>query len=115
MQRLALSMVFCALAGCTTAERGERCNPLEFSPNGIQGNCTEGLACVYPTGYSAPPPGPTTFGPMANLNCGVSYCCTVDKTGNITDKHPNCQPDPDSIAACMIDLGTALTDAGTDG
>jgi hypothetical protein len=73
-------------AGCGTNGRGERCNPLRATSD-----CDSGLTCVYPTG----------------TNCGVSYCCAVDAQGNITDKDPNCQPDPASAAVCGFDLSTA--------
>jgi hypothetical protein len=96
MRRLGLCVAFTLLAACS-ADEGERCNPLQFSDNGSQGNCSSGLACVYPT---AP-------------NCGVAYCCTVDSNGNITDKNPNCQPDPSLDSVCMIDLGGTPGDGGT--
>lgn len=87
--------LFASLAACDKGE-GERCNPLQYSDDGISGNCSQGLACVYPT---AP-------------NCGVAYCCALDTKGNVIDKNPNCQPDPDAIAACMLDFSVAPLDAG---
>lgn len=88
MYRIAISLVLLALAGCPEAQRGDRCNPLEYSGNGVQGDCASGLACVYPTAPS----------------CGVAYCCTTDAKGTITDNHPNCRPDPGAAAQCMVDL-----------
>jgi hypothetical protein len=84
-------MIFALLlvAGCQTPEAGERCNPLQFSNNGVQGDCDNGLACVYPTAPS----------------CGVAFCCAVDAKGNIVDKHTHCRPVPSLIATCMLDLG----------
>jgi hypothetical protein len=70
------------------ADEGERCNPSQYSDNGVQGDCADGLACVYPTA----------------ANCGVAYCCMIDPNGNITDKRPSCQPDPSLAAGCMLDL-----------
>jgi hypothetical protein len=90
MKRLLVSVLL-ALAACTNGD-GERCNPLRATTD-----CDPGLTCVYPTG------------PM----CGVAFCCTVDTQGNITDRHPNCQADPGSAAACMLDLGGAI-DSGAD-
>ena len=90
-----IGMLFLFAAGCATPDAGERCNPLAFSSNGIQGDCADGLACVYPTG-----PG-----------CGVAYCCKVGADG-VTDTHPGCQPDPTSAEECMLDLGTADGDGG---
>jgi hypothetical protein len=95
MRRIAFVLALVALAGCEQ-EAGSRCNPLEYSPNGIQGNCEEGLACVYPT---AP-------------NCGVAYCCKLDSNGNIVDTSPNCQPDPSLDSVCMLDLSPAPDDGG---
>jgi hypothetical protein len=95
MRRLALVLVLFAFAACEQ-EEGTRCNPLEYSPNGIQGNCEEGLACVYPTA-------PT---------CGVAYCCKVDSNGNILSTNPNCQPDPSLDSVCMLDLSPATDDGG---
>lgn len=90
MKRLLSIAALLALAGCGTNSDGERCNPLRATSD-----CDPGLSCVYPT---AP-------------NCGVSYCCTVDANGNVTDTNPNCQPDPGSAAACMLDM--SLLDTGT--
>ncbi len=92
--RLILGISLVLVAGCTQDE-GTRCNPLQYSDNGIQGNCADGLACVYPT---AP-------------NCGVAYCCKVDANGNIIDSDPNCQRDPSLTSVCMLDLSVAPTDA----
>src|SRR5262249_3821178 len=78
MRRLGIMLVLLAVAGCRTYGEGQRCNPVEYSSNGIQGDCDDGLACVYPTAPS----------------CGVAYCCKLDSKGNVTDKHANCQPDP---------------------
>jgi hypothetical protein len=94
MRRLGLCFVIVLLAGCD-AEDGERCNPLQYNESG-SGNCASGLTCIYPTAS----------------NCGVAYCCTVDSKGNITDKNPNCQPDPTLQSVCMIDSGTTASDAG---
>src|SRR5262249_21903358 len=77
---LALMVSVLVVAGCRLNEDGERCNPLRATSD-----CVDGLICVYPTGPS----------------CGVSYCCQVDSNGNIVDPLPNCQPDPDAIAACI--------------
>jgi hypothetical protein len=88
MKALFLSLALFGLAtlpGCPTQSHGDRCNPLRATSD-----CDDGLTCVYPTG------------PM----CGVSYCCAVDKDGNVADPHPNCQPDPDSAAQCGLDLST---------
>jgi hypothetical protein len=82
------------LGGCDPGD-GQRCNPLQFSDTANQGNCSNGELCLYPT---AP-------------NCGVAYCCKVDDKGNITDTNPNCQPDPASAAACMLDLSPEPVDA----
>jgi hypothetical protein len=84
------------LGGCEARE-GERCNPLEYSDDGTRGDCADGLACVYPTAPS----------------CGVAYCCTIDSSGQITSKHVSCRPDPDAVAACMLDLSIAPPDAGS--
>lgn len=84
IKRLFSIGVLLALTGCTQAD-GERCNPLRATSD-----CDPGLSCVYPTGP----------------NCGNSYCCTVDGNGNITDTHPNCQPDPTAAMQCGFDLGT---------
>ncbi len=78
------------LAGCHASE-GERCNPLQFSDSGTQGNCEDGLACVYPTAS----------------NCGVAYCCKVDSSGNVIDRNPSCQPDPALAPGCGLDLSTS--------
>jgi hypothetical protein len=87
MRRLGVVSLLLLLVACNPQEGvGERCNPMQF-----ESNCADGLSCVYPT---AP-------------NCGVSYCCAVDSNGNITDKNPNCQPDPSLISVCMLDLGVA--------
>ncbi len=93
---MALSLVVALLAGCD-AEHGERCNPLQYSDNGVQGNCVSGLACVYPTAPS----------------CGVAYCCAVDANGNITDTNPNCQPDPTLAPVCGLDM-SVLDSGGSD-
>jgi hypothetical protein len=96
MRQFALSIVLFALAGCTfTQNDGDRCNPLQYSDNGIQGDCANGLACVYPT---AP-------------NCGVAYCCKLDAQGNVADDNPNCQFDSTLVDVCMLDLG--VMDGGT--
>jgi hypothetical protein len=90
MRRFGLAIVFFVMAGCTfTAQDGERCNPLQYSSSGTQGDCADGLACVYPT---AP-------------NCGVAYCCKLDSQGNVADDNPNCQFDPTLVDVCMLDLG----------
>jgi hypothetical protein len=81
---------------CASPQQGERCNPLAFSDNNIQGDCDTGLACLYPT---AP-------------NCGVAYCCKVDANGTVVDKSPNCQFDPSLVGVCMLDLASAPSDAG---
>jgi hypothetical protein len=85
-----MRIILLLLIACNTPEEGERCNPLAFSDNGIQGDCDTGLACIYPT---AP-------------NCGVAYCCKLDSSHNIVDKNPNCRPDPSLTAVCMLDLGS---------
>ncbi len=84
--KLAALMLF--LAACGQRD-GTRCNPLQFSGNGVQGDCRQGYACVYPTA-------PT---------CGVAYCCAVDDAGNVTDPSPACQPDSALQLACGVDLG----------
>jgi hypothetical protein len=38
----------------------------------------------------------------------------VDSNGNITDRDPNCQPDPTLASVCMLDLGVAPLDGGGD-
>jgi len=83
---------------CGTQAEGERCNPLRATSD-----CDPGLSCVYPTNPSGSP-------------CGVSFCCKLDANGNIADNNPNCQPDPDSAAACGLDLATPAPEdmAGTD-
>jgi hypothetical protein len=83
MSRLLAWTVFLALTGCRQGH-GERCNPMRATTD-----CDPGLSCVFPTGP----------------NCGVSYCCQVDSQGRIVDSIPTCQPDPESAAACGIDLG----------
>ncbi len=88
MRRIGLAFLFVLLAACRQDE-GTRCNPLQYSDNGIQGNCDTGLACVYPT---AP-------------NCGVAYCCKILPTGKIVDPSPNCQPDPSLLSVCGVDMG----------
>jgi hypothetical protein len=95
MRRFGTSILLLTLAGCPDAQQGERCNPLEYSSNGVQGDCASGLACVYPT---AP-------------NCGVAYCCMTDAQGKITDQHPSCQPDKTAAEQCML---PTPGDAGTD-
>ncbi len=92
MKRLLSIGMLLALAGCGTNGEGERCNPLRATSD-----CDPGFSCVYPTGPS----------------CGVSYCCAVDDSGNVTDKSPSCQPDPLSAAECGLDLSTAPLDGGT--
>jgi hypothetical protein len=92
MRRLSMIGMLLAIAGCGTSGDGERCNPLRATSD-----CNAGLSCVYPT---AP-------------NCGVSYCCTVDSNGNITDRDPNCQPDPSLASVCMLDLGVTPLDGGS--
>jgi hypothetical protein len=84
------------IAGCGAPGEGQRCNPLQYSNNGLQGDCDDGFACVFPTA----------------ANCGVAYCCRVDSKGNVSDKHSNCQPDPTLADVCMLDLGPASADAG---
>lgn len=97
MHRFAMSLVFLVVAGCTfTQNEGDRCNPLQYSSNGVQGDCADGLACVYPTAPA----------------CGVAYCCKVDANGNVVDTNPNCQPDPSLDSVCMLDLSVAPTDGG---
>ncbi len=93
MRRVGMCLVLVFLAACD-AEEGERCNPLAYSETG-SANCKSGFQCVYPT---AP-------------NCGVAYCCAVDSQGNITDKNPNCQPDPTLASVCMLDM--SVLDGGT--
>jgi hypothetical protein len=68
---LSLFGLLLGLVACPGA--GERCNPLAFDSE-----CPSGLTCIYPTA------------PM----CGVAYCCAVGSSGNVTDAHANCQPDP---------------------
>ena len=97
MRRLALGFVLILLASCAQDE-GTRCNPLQYSDNGMQGNCKDGLACVYPT---AP-------------NCGVAYCCKIDSSGNIADTNPMCQPDPSLDSVCMLDLSFVPDGGSTD-
>lgn len=94
MHRLGICFVLFLFAACD-AGHGERCNPLQYNETG-SGNCVSGLTCVFPT---AP-------------NCGVSYCCATDSNGNITDTHPNCQPDPTLAPACMLDLSVVPLDGG---
>jgi hypothetical protein len=93
MTRLFALLVVMGLAACKP-DAGERCNPLAFTDDCQPNN--QSLSCVYPT---AP-------------NCGVAYCCAVDSQGNVVDKHPSCQPDPDALAACMLDLAPP-DDGGT--
>ena len=95
--KIKIAMLCFLLAACGQSE-GTRCNPLQFSGNGVQGDCDDGYACVYPT---AP-------------NCGIAYCCTVDSTGSITDRKPICQPDPALQSACMLDLSQSTTSGATD-
>jgi hypothetical protein len=97
--------LFLLFAACD-AKEGERCNPLQYSDNGIQGNCESGLACIYPT-----TPGCNPSQPGSNC-CGVAYCCKLDPL-YVVSTDPNCQPDPNAIAACMLDLSPAPDDAGT--
>jgi hypothetical protein len=97
MRTLGMVVALLFIAGCD-AEHGERCNPLQFSESGTQGNCVSGFACVYPTAPA----------------CGVAYCCVVDANGNITDSDPNCQPDPSLDSVCMLDdLSGSPADAGS--
>ena len=83
--------------GCHDRADGERCNPLQYSQNGAQGDCRVGLACVYPTAPS----------------CGVAYCCKLDETGHIADEEATCQRDPSLDAICGLDL--SITDAQGEG
>ena len=96
MRRLGMCLLLVFLAACD-AEEGERCNPLQYSDNGVQGNCVSGLQCIYPTAPS----------------CGVAYCCKVDAQGNVTDTNPNCQPDPSLDSVCMLDM-SVLDGSSTD-
>jgi hypothetical protein len=102
MKRSIASGLLLALAACR-ADHGDRCNP-----NRATSDCTPGLTCVFPAtpGCSPSEPGSSC--------CGVSFCCNVDDAGNVADDHPNCQPDPDSVMACMLDLSPAPADGGTD-
>lgn len=93
MNRLVLIGALLAM-GCATNGEGERCNPLRATSD-----CNDGLTCVHPTGP----------------NCGVSYCCAVDAQGNVVDTHPNCRPDPQSAAACMLDLSLDDSSPPADG
>lgn len=91
MRRLGTPLFVLLLAGCPVGQRGDRCNPLEYSSNGVQGDCADGLACVYPTAPA----------------CGVAYCCATGADGTITDTHPSCQPDPALAGPCVLDLAPA--------
>jgi hypothetical protein len=93
MHRLGLAFLIVFIAACSQ-DQGTRCNPLQYSDNGIQGNCDTGFACVYPT---AP-------------NCGVAYCCKVNAVGKIVDPSPTCRPDPSLIPICNIDMGSSDAD-----
>jgi hypothetical protein len=84
------------LAACGTQGHGERCNPMRATSD-----CDPGFSCVFPTKPHGSP-------------CGVSFCCTVDANGNITDSNPNCQPDPESAAACGLDLGMSIPEDMAD-
>jgi hypothetical protein len=87
--------------GCTN-RAGERCNPMRVTTD-----CDPGLTCIYPTSYAPPPAMPTP--------CGVSFCCVLDSAGRNIDSHSTCQPDPESAAACLPDMGTvAAAAAKTD-
>jgi hypothetical protein len=88
--RFHLTLLIVLVAACSPDE-GERCNPLHYSDNGIQGDCDTGLACVYPTAPS----------------CGVAYCCRLDAAGNIIDPSPNCRPVPSLIAVCNLDMSAS--------
>ena len=88
-------IVLIVLAGCHDRGDGERCNPLQYSDDGVQGDCRDGLACVYAT---AP-------------NCGVAYCCKLDEDGDVADEHPGCRPDPTLDQVCGLDLSTPLDGA----
>ena len=101
MKRL-LAIGLLLFVGCTN-EEGERCNP-----NRATNDCKDGLTCVFPSTPSC-----NASEPGSNC-CGVSFCCAVDNAGNIIDTNPRCQPDPDSVMACMLDLSPAPMDAGTD-
>jgi hypothetical protein len=102
MKRLSCLVFALALFACHDRS-GDRCNPLQFSSD-----CDTGLTCLYPVTPTCNPTQPGT-----NC-CGVSFCCTVNAAGVITDKNPNCQPDPTAASACGIDAGTAATDGSTD-
>ena len=88
MRRSGIALTLLLLAGCPEGQPGDRCNPLEYSPSGVQGDCRSGLTCLYPTA------------PV----CGVAYCCATDADGKITDTHPSCQPDPSLAEPCGLDL-----------
>ncbi len=88
MRRLIFAVVLVSLAGCNDRQHGERCNPLQYSESGTQGDCADGLSCIYPT---AP-------------NCGVAYCCLVLASGKMIDPDPNCRPDPSLAPVCMLDM-----------
>jgi len=89
MTRILIMFTFAtAVLGCSQGE-GQRCNPLFFTDE-----CGSGLTCIYPTA------------PM----CGVAYCCAVNSDGVVTDKDPNCQPDP--TLSCAPDFSSPV-DAGT--
>jgi hypothetical protein len=94
MRQFALALLLMGLAACRR-DPGERCNPAQFSDNGIQGNCGTGYACIYPTAS----------------NCGVAYCCKVDANGNNIDPSPICRPDPTLLSVCPIDM--SLTDGSS--
>jgi|GEM_PF-3156264 len=82
--------VLAGLAACQPGH-GERCNPLYFD-----NDCSAGFTCVYPTAAV----------------CGVAYCCAVDKDDNVTDKDPNCQPDP--TLSCAPDLSSPVDGGNGD-
>src|SRR5947209_66781 len=97
-QFLSLGLLL-AITGCNTNTRGTRCNPLRATSD-----CDPRFSCIYPITPSCNPSQP------GSNCCGVSYCCAVDSMGNVVDRDPNCQPDPDSAMACGLDLGAAQMD-----
>ncbi len=97
MGRLICCVLLVSLAACNERQQGERCNPLQYSDNGVQGDCADGLSCIYPTAPS----------------CGIAYCCRVGSNGEVIDRDPHCQPDPSLASLCMLDLsGSPPEDAG---